>query len=183
FRQAQPLRYLAAQYAGLAPASFAGDHQHQPGVARAGAAQEPQQRGMRLTLRQPMQVETGVDRLLDGNRRRLGIHVRRDPRRRAQRRDRLGDGRPQHALLVGENAAPVAVARTHGFGLCSAAVVAACAGALSAMMSFGRGLVSGTLIFSGAAPLTDTSFGISMTNLPNCLMRPAMWGVSSPWPK
>jgi hypothetical protein len=27
-------------------------------------AQEPQQRGMRLTLRQPMQVETGVDRLL-----------------------------------------------------------------------------------------------------------------------
>ena len=59
--QRQPVRHLALEHAALAGAlaahTFAGNHQHQPRLARAGLAQETQQGRMRFALRQPMQIE------------------------------------------------------------------------------------------------------------------------------
>ena len=64
FRQSEPLRHLTAQHADLAAAAFPRNHQHQPRIARIGITQKPQQRRMRLTLREAVQIESGVDRLL-----------------------------------------------------------------------------------------------------------------------
>ncbi len=56
------------------------------------------------------------------------------------------------------------------------------AGVFSAMMSFGRGFGSGIALASDA-PLTATDWGTSMTNCPNCLMRPAMLATLSAVPE
>src|ERR1700761_9540485 len=65
FRQAQPLRYLAAQHAafGLAAAdlALAGDDEHEGVAFDVGALQESVQRTMGAGLRHAMQVEPRVD--------------------------------------------------------------------------------------------------------------------------
>ena len=66
FRQAEPLRHLPPEHAAfaiiaLAALALSSDHQHQSGVARARRAQKAQQRAMGLRLRQPVQIEPGVD--------------------------------------------------------------------------------------------------------------------------
>ena len=64
FGQRKPKRYLTAQHARFAAApAFAGDDQHQPRPARACRMQKPRERGVRLRLREPMQIETCLNRL------------------------------------------------------------------------------------------------------------------------
>jgi hypothetical protein len=66
-RQPKPLRHLAAEHTALASAfgacALAGDDEHEARAASARFAQKMQQCRMRLSLREPVQIETSIDRL------------------------------------------------------------------------------------------------------------------------
>ena len=64
FRQSQPLRHLAPQYAALGFGSdfaFSGDNQHETQAVAVGAMQESRQLAVGARLRHAVQIEAGVD--------------------------------------------------------------------------------------------------------------------------
>ena len=65
FRQAQPLRHLAAQHAalgfGAADLALAGDDEHEGQAVAVRALQERQQRAVGAGLRHAVQIEPGID--------------------------------------------------------------------------------------------------------------------------
>src|SRR6201999_1649679 len=66
FRQAQPLRHLAAQHTALgfrAHFALAGDDEYERQAVAMGALQEARQRAMGTGLRHAVQVDAGVDLL------------------------------------------------------------------------------------------------------------------------
>src|SRR3954469_11072398 len=98
FRQAEPLRHLAAQHAalGLRPdLALAGDDEHKSQPVMMGALQKAEQRTMRPRLRHAMQVEPCIDLLAPARqmrplaaadrrqRRRFRLWRKNDSRRRA----------------------------------------------------------------------------------------------------
>ena len=86
FRQAEPLRHLAAQHAALgfgADLALAGDDEHECQPVMMGALQETEQRAMRPRLRHAVEVEPGVDLLPPARQMRpLAAADRRQRRRR-----------------------------------------------------------------------------------------------------
>ena len=88
FRQAQPLRHLAAQYAALgfgAHFAFAGDDQHECQAIAVGALQEARKRAVGAGLRHAMQVEPGFDLLAAARQLRALAASQRRQRRRPVR--------------------------------------------------------------------------------------------------
>ena len=64
FRQSQPLRHLAAQYAALGFGSdfaFSGDNQHETQAVAVRAMQEARELPVGPRLRHAVQIEAGVD--------------------------------------------------------------------------------------------------------------------------
>ena len=66
FRQAQPLRHLAAQHPAFgfgADFALAGDDEHEGQALAVGALQEAEQRAVGAGLRHAVQIEPGIDLL------------------------------------------------------------------------------------------------------------------------
>ena len=66
FRQAQPLRHLAAQHAALgfgADLAFTGDDENESQALAVGALQEAEQHAVGAGLRHAVQIEPGIDLL------------------------------------------------------------------------------------------------------------------------